>query len=282
MKAIVEDINYRDRSFIAYSFRRKNFEHPYHFHQEIEIVYINQGCGSLVVGNAITRFQEDDLVIIGSNIPHKFVSEEGDGEFHSSVIQFMPNCFGDLFFRLPELSRINQLMHQSKYGLILHTKKDSDVHKRIKKQINAKGLNFIISFLKLLECINEEQLALISSSSDQQVEIKASSKVDAAVNWMGLNYANDICLTELAAKINMNKNSFCRLFKSQIGKTPMQYIQEQRIEKACEQLANTSDSIIAIAYEVGYKNISSFNRQFKALVGKTPKDYRVKYQNLVN
>jgi len=71
-----------------------------------------------------------------------------------------------------------------------------------------------------------------------------------------------------------NPQYFCRYFKKNIGKTITEYINDVRIEKAAQALAETNDKIIDIAQNCGYENVSYFIRRFRRTKGMTPVQYR--------
>jgi len=86
--------------------------------------------------------------------------------------------------------------------------------------------------------------------------------------------ASKIYIEDLALEANMNVQYFCRFFKSVIGKTPVEYINSYRIEKATELLQTETLSISNIALSVGIDNFSYFVKQFKKYKNCTPSQYR--------
>ena len=73
----------------------------------------------------------------------------------------------------------------------------------------------------------------------------------------------------------MSPNYFCHYFKQEIGKTPIAFINEYRIEKACEMLSESDLPISDVALSVGFDNFSYFIRKFREYKGVTPKKYRL-------
>ena len=88
------------------------------------------------------------------------------------------------------------------------------------------------------------------------------------------NYASPITLQELSASVSMSPKYFCRFFSEMTHQTPMDYLNRQRIEQACCQLATTDDSITEIAYRNGFNDLSYFIRTFKKYKGITPGKYK--------
>ena len=109
------------------------------------------------------------------------------------------------------------------------------------------------------------------TGNENEHQIENLKKVLLYINE---NYSSPIRLDDLALLINLNAQYFCRYFKENIGKTVTEYINEIRIEKAAEALAETNDKIINIAQDTGFDNIGYFIRRFKKEKGLTPTEYR--------
>ena len=81
-------------------------------------------------------------------------------------------------------------------------------------------------------------------------------------------------IEELAAKINVSASYLQKLFKTETGISPIQYLQNLRIEKARELLENGFKRVKEIGCEVGFIDQSNFARDFRKIYGLTPSDYR--------
>lgn len=92
--------------------------------------------------------------------------------------------------------------------------------------------------------------------------------------WLQDNYGRDIKLSQVAERFEMSVRTFNRRFKSATGKTPLQYLQEIRIEIAKDLLKTSNLSISEIAYRVGYQDMGHFTGLFKKLLEATPSEYR--------
>lgn len=99
--------------------------------------------------------------------------------------------------------------------------------------------------------------------------------------WLSLHFSRVINLEQLAQKFNMSSRTFKRRFKATFAATPVQYIQQLRIEAAKQLLLNTQSSLNHIVNQVGYEDVSSFCRLFKRATGLTPKQFRSREHLLV-
>lgn len=92
--------------------------------------------------------------------------------------------------------------------------------------------------------------------------------------WMHSCYNDEITLEILAEKFDISIRSLNRRFKQATGKSPMQYLQQVRIENAQELLKTSNLSIAEVAYSVGYPDNSYFSALFRKAISLSPKQYR--------
>lgn len=100
------------------------------------------------------------------------------------------------------------------------------------------------------------------------------SSVFPAVSYIDKHYQQEIQPSLLAHLCGMTNRRLMSSFREALGKTPLQYIRQVRVQKACFLLTRTEDSILDIAYAVGFSSVSSFNRSFLETIGKTPLTFR--------
>lgn len=118
---------------------------------------------------------------------------------------------------------------------------------------------------------NDCLLHIKDTNTEDEHQIENLKKV---LSYINENYSSPIRLEELALLLNLNAQYFCRYFKENIGKTVTEYINEIRIEKAAEALAETNEKIITIAQDAGFDNVGYFIRRFRREKGVTPSEYR--------
>lgn len=92
--------------------------------------------------------------------------------------------------------------------------------------------------------------------------------------WMQSCYPRDISLEIIAAEFDISMRTLNRNFKKATGKSPMQYLQQIRIDNAKELLKTTNLSVAEVAFSVGYPDSSYFSALFKRLISLSPKEYR--------
>lgn len=91
-------------------------------------------------------------------------------------------------------------------------------------------------------------------------------------------HLNEAIELEKLAEIScLSKDHFIRLFKKELGTTPLQYINQKKIEKAQLLLITEELAVKEIAFQLAFEDYSYFNRLFKKITGVTPQEYRRLY-----
>ena len=82
-----------------------------------------------------------------------------------------------------------------------------------------------------------------------------------------------LSLADLARETSMSPYHFLRTFRRLIGVTPHQYVLRTRLHRAAVRLRQSGDAISAIAFDVGFNDLSTFNRRFRRVMGVHPGAY---------
>lgn len=101
------------------------------------------------------------------------------------------------------------------------------------------------------------------------------------VDFMEANLHRKLWLDELARSVGISPTHLWRLFKTEAGIPPGQYLQKLRMQKATRLLTTTPMSVKRISIEVGYSDKSLFGRHFRKAQGLTPSEYRARYHHLI-
>ncbi len=248
------------------------FYEKLHQHEEIQLSFIVNGEGALVVGDTINNYSKGDILVIGSHLPHVFKSEpKTSEESHMLTLFFTKESFGDAFFNNEELNEIQSFFERSKYGFKLNSNLEELKTLFLQLESASKLKRFII-LLQLLNCmVNADYTSLSSFVYDKKYSIVEGDRMRNVFEFTMDNYEDEISLEQIARVANMTKNAFCKYFKKRTNKTYIQFLNEFRVEKASKLLKEKNDiSIAEIAFMSGFRNISNLNRVFKSIKDKPP------------
>ena len=257
------------------------FYNQWHYHTELELTYVQQGTGIRFVGDSIQNFEAGDLILLGSNLPHFWRSENtGTSENTAidclaTVIQFDSAFWGETFLNLPEVANLKELFNLARRGIQIKGKTQKRVSSQMQTLITAQGLNRIVLLLQILQEIAGSKEVTYLSSPGFNIPLNETDtrRIAKIYAYTLANFSNKIKLAEVAAQAHLTTNAFCRYFKTHTRKTYSQFLTEIRIGHACKLLIENKLSVAQVCYESGFQNFSNFNRYFKAITKLTPQGY---------
>ncbi len=261
-----------DDAFIFQVDYANTFYDKLHQHEEIQISYIAEGEGTLIVGDTINYYTKGDVLIIGSNIPHVFKSDiKASQKSHMLTLFFTNQSFGPNFFELEELKALTPFFKRAKHGFKVTSKQNTIADLFFKIEDTSK-LNRFIKLLQILKITSKCNYKSLSSFIyDKKYSDNEGNRMRNVFEYTMNNFEKDITLDTIAEVANMTKNAFCKYFKKRTNKTYVQFLNELRLEHACKLLLSNEDlSISEVAEKSGFNNMSNFNRQFKVVKNTSP------------
>lgn len=281
MKPYFEKISAGPSSFTAFERSDPEFPFYWHYHPEFELTLIVDSHGQRLVGDGIADYGPGDLVLLGPNVPHSWRSgpvKSVSGEVHRAVVvQFREDFLGSRFFELQEMEGVARLLRNASNGLAFgHTAAGAKVTKHLEALPAAPPSKRLVLLLTALVDLASESNAQVLSSlrvrpicrpADQQ-------RIDAICVYLNEHFEEEIDFARLSDRFHMDQASLCRFFKRATGRTMTAYLNELRVGAAAQLLINTDESVLDIAFRVGFGNYSNFNRQFKRIKGFGPRTLR--------
>lgn len=280
MKIQKEIIEFKNgKSFKLFSPSLKNCFF-WHYHPEIELVYVETPNGIRHVGKDISAFTESDLLLIGSNVPHLNFDYRVQTECQQLVLQMRENFLQDIITPVPEYKNIRTLLERSSLGLSFFGKTKEVVVEKLQMMKDQNSFHSLMGLIEILQ--------ILADSS----EVKALNKEDTSIKWflndkirMGAiydyiheNYDKKPNVNEIAKVASLSTPAFCRYFKKQTNMTFTDFVNNYRINQAKIFLLKDS-SITEIGFQVGFESLSYFNKLFKQHVGETPSEFRKRHFN---
>ncbi|MEO9868938.1 AraC family transcriptional regulator [Ekhidna sp.] len=257
---------------------------PYwHYHPELELVYVKGGSGKRHIGSHLSYFKEGELVLIGSNLPHQGFTDRICGNESETVIQMLPNFLGEDFFHIPEMKDILSLFERSKMGIVFGDQDKEVIGPKIEALVNQDKFSQILCLIEVLrglslskdyKILNADGFSMITKPHD-------NDRLNKVLNYIKENFKEPISLAEMGDLVSMTEPSFCRYFKRITAKTFTQFLNEYRLVHASKLLSEKQVSITEVCFESGFSNYSHFVIQFKSFTGKSPSAYRKDIQKIL-
>lgn len=289
MKAILRKVDAgKDHSFSVREDILPYLYNHWHFHPELELTMIRKGKGIRLVGDSLEEFEDGDIILLGSHLPHMWrnypVYFEKDSPLHieAIAIHFMENFWGNTFYNMPEMKPIRELFENSRQGLKIKGKTRDLVQQKMEEIILVSGIKRIELLIHMLELIamSNDHEPLSSIGFTNSYNLTNTDKINDIYGYTFNKFKERITIKDIAEAVNLSPHSFCRYFKTRTLKTYWQFLSEIRVGYACKLLIENRLSIGQICYESGFNNLSNFNRCFKTTTGKTPLQYFKEYANL--
>ena len=255
----------------------------WHFHPELELIFVHGGTGKRHIGRNVSYFNDGDLVLMGANLPHFGFTDRLTGNRSETVVQFREDFLGEGFFNIPEMNNVKRLMELSKKGLAFHGRTKDEIGARIEALAWADHYDRLLGLLGILKDLSysKEYEVLNADGVAVAVDTKENDRMNEVYNYIRDNFKEQIPLEEIADQVHMTVPAFCRYFKKISRKTFTKFVNEYRIVHASKLLAETSMTITEVAFESGFNNFSHFNKRFKEFTGKSPSEYRKAFKNVI-
>ena len=263
--------------------KRKRSDAFWHFHPEVEMVYVNKGKGRRHIGNHLSYFNNSQLILIGSNLPHNGFTDRLTSKGKETLVQFHPQFLGDALNALPEMKNILQLLERAKKGILFKPEIKKIVGPKIEKLPKYEGIKRVTKLLEILEllALTNDYTLLNENGYVFETQPQDTNKIDKIYKYVNKNFQNHITLDQIAEEVSLTVPAFCRYFKKITGKTFTQFVNEYRVFYATKLLTESQSSITDICFECGFNNFSHFNKLFKEFTGKSASKYRSELKMIV-
>ena len=262
--------------YSKYIENENNKAHLWHYHPEIEMVFVNGGSGKRQIGSHVSYYTDGDLILIGSNLPHCGFTDTNTGNKTEVVLQMKPDFLGADFLTLKETRGIANLFEKAKYGIAFGKDTMKLVGPTLEKMHNAWPLEKLLALLGVLRELEQasDYKLLNAQNFSLEMQVQDNDRINMVFNYVKDHFLEEISLEHIAEMASMTVPSFCRYFKKITKKTFTKFVNEYRIVHASKLLAEKPMSIANICFESGFNNFSHFNKIFKEFTGKSASQYR--------
>ena len=250
----------------------------WHFHPELELVYIEGASGTRHVGEHISQYEKNDLVFIGSNIPHLNFDYGVKTDYQEIVVHIRQDFLNNAFANTPELLKINQLFEKAKLGIAFNYETKQKVAERLMKLPSLSHFEQFLEILSIFQVLaNVEDIELLHTNSfENQYTKKDQERMKRLYQFIDENYERKIDIYEIASLSNLSKPAFCRYFKRMTRLTFTEFLNHYRINQAKKFLL-LDKNITETCYNCGFESISYFNRTFKKITNENPLAFKKRH-----
>lgn len=242
-----------------------------HQHVRIEINYVKKGNCILRLENESVCFSENEIMIICSNVKHSF--EAGAEGTILMQLEFLPEIFSKFdssenmtSIGLTPVTIFSEANHLIK---IVNNIRIMRAVQRIVNELNSK--NKYYQYLVIM--YYAELLILIYRHMDEAyLPICTNESLKKAISYLRMNFHTDITMEDVAQQAGIGERYLRKLFAQHLNISPLDYLNQIRINKAIDLLKNTELSVKEICFTCGYKSPQYFSRVFKQQMGISPKE----------
>lgn len=261
-------------------------------HDTHELTYLRKGSAKFTMGGKTYQLTEGQTFVIKPHVTHTFYIQEEDTELAVVYFDFAAMKNGDKgrasivpAESTPLNSFLNFIMDDvmdmnGDPVIILEGRGSESIaeiceriireenHKEIGKDLllQAQAVELLVVFSRALHDQWQENLRVQTG--------KAEELVDIATEYIAHNYAKSISVSDIAGHVFLSPGYFARAFREVMDISPMNYLVQLRVRKACELLAQDDLKISAIATQVGFSSPQRFNAAFRKIMNQTPMEYR--------
>lgn len=262
--------------------RTDSFTDIYHAHQGMELLYIHEGSGQIVLERKIHEVGPGTLIFFQPYQLHRVRIETKKGPYIRSLFVFEPSVLEAFLTPFPSLKAFFLgMLKQTEERQVIRGFGEDDVDVLFRAcgpEIGAGVLTgerleeealFLVSFLRAVKRHGSASGGPIQHSAPED-----AGTAELIMQWLEERYAEPFSLTELAAAVHLSPNHVSHLFRKSTGSSITEYLTARRMREACWLLKSTEQSIEQIGQSIGLTNFSYFCQLFKKHVGMTPHRFR--------
>lgn len=256
---------------------------PLHWHDEVELIYIKKGTVTITVDFAPHTVSAGTIALILPGQLHSIEQYEAESVEYENII-FHPGILiskkadtGSTDYLTPILSGALPVPllytpdspHYSRIAACVDANDDISRTNPAGYQLFIKSQLFMLFYILANKCLLREV---------PKKDYKALEKMKLILKYVENHYMEKITIEDMANELGISQSHFMKYFKNTMGTSFIDYLNEYRLTMASRLLVSSDSSILTIAEEVGYDNLSYFNRTFKKRFAMTPREYRTHQQ----
>jgi AraC family transcriptional activator of pobA len=243
----------------------------------IQILYLTQGSGEVLIDHSRTSFKAPCMVLIPAQTVHGFnFSEDVDGPVITAAQQPLESLVG---VASPEL-----LPHLRKPAVMFldgasdHAEALMPLFLAIEREAHVQAVGQLTAGMALLAaiCIQMARLTRVNEVTASNVHSRKSAQIEKFRNMVDENFKKHLSITDYASQLGITPGQLSRLCREVLGVSSLDIVNARIIHEAQRVLVYTGNSIKQMAYALGFADETYFCRFFRKHTGLSPREFRAK------
>ena len=255
------------------------YDMPYHWHKEVEFVLVHSGSFNTSLDGVEYTLTSGDALYISSGVIHGGTPDDCVYDcivFDRDTLLFQSEIVRKTIKEIEGRGRISPCFKDGSGLANIYIKELFLSAGRRDEGYEMGTMSALLGFYS--QAIAEGRVTL---GERDELVLERLKRLRHALDYIEENYRNHITLEDIAKCSGYSPKYFCRYFYQAVHKTPIEYLNFYRVERACFMLDTESCTVGDAAYKCGFNDLGYFIRTFKRLKGITPKKYskRGNYEN---
>jgi len=254
----------------------------WHHHPEYELTLTLNSRGQRLVGDHVGEYDDGDVVLVGPNLPHTWCSASclDPQQPHVAIVAWFADAWAsELMALMPEFSRVSAMLKEARRGVHFSGAASADVRPLIESLPAASSDVRLVLLLQILRRLaDDDERAVLADPVMAAARTVEDLRLRKVLEHLNSNFDQPVDVPRLAEIACVSPSALHRIFQRHTKLTPIAYVMQLRIGRACALLMNNSSNIAGVAQQVGYRSLANFNRQFRLIKGITPKQFRALYR----
>lgn len=268
---------HRGKGFSVWQY--ENGESFMHRHHSLEINYVLRGQGRYEIGDQVYPAQVGDLFIINDLEYHQAVNESGDLLLLVIVFDSELVLSGGEDYAL--IRAFYEWKNGFKHRIDARSPMVADISPLL-WELEAEWMQQQVGYRMVIRATLLKLLAMLYRGFERTEGYAQNIRrfqngyvrLAPAILMMDEHFREPLTLEALSQAVHMNRNYFSTIFTQLMGCTVSDYLMRRRLRNAASLLISTDNSVISVAMDSGFRNVSYFNRAFHRQFGLSPGRYR--------
>lgn len=256
---------------------------PWHWHKKVELFYMLQGALEYSTPQKKIFFSKGSAGFVNSNVLHMAKAVDGINPVISLLHIFNPILISGYTGSIIDQKYVSPLVTASGIEMI-EICPDNPKHLQL---LDTLRQSFELSEqryyeIQLREVLSEMWCKLLDISKpliDSKYNSQTNDKIKMMMVFIQKHYSEKITISQIASNAFISERECFRIFHNCLKMTPVEYITNYRIQRACYMLTESNEPITYIGQACGLGSSSYFSKLFHRLVGCSPTQYRTRWQN---